>query len=69
MKCRQCGSESSSDARFCSVCGAPLADPTGDTTTMIPVTADDRPSVELTDQEFRFAIGCAEPLAPELVSA
>ncbi len=51
MKCRQCGSDSSPEARFCSVCGTPLADTTGDTTTMIPVTSDERPAVELTEQE------------------
>lgn len=52
MKCRTCGSDSPAEARFCSNCGASLADPTGDTTTMIPVAAEDGPrSVELTDQE------------------
>lgn len=52
MKCRTCGSDSPPEARFCSNCGASLADPTGDTTTMIPVAAEDGPrSVELTDQE------------------
>ncbi|WP_040284334.1 FHA domain-containing protein [Tessaracoccus massiliensis] len=52
MKCRTCGSDSPPEARFCSNCGASLADLTGDTTTMIPVAAEDGPrSVELTDQE------------------
>lgn len=52
MKCRKCGTESPAQARFCSECGAPLTDPTGDTTTMFPVTSEDRP-VELTDQELQ----------------
>lgn len=52
MKCRTCGSESPVEARFCSNCGASLTDPTGDTTTMFPVTAEDpTESVQLTDQE------------------
>lgn len=61
MKCRTCGSDSPADARFCSNCGAQLADPTGDTTTMIPVAPDERvDSVELTDQER----AAASELAP-----
>lgn len=52
MKCSKCGSESPAEARFCSVCGAPLTDHTGDTTTIIPVTTDERGAVELTDQEL-----------------
>ncbi len=52
MKCPKCGSESPAEARFCSVCGTSLTDPTGDTTTMIPVASDERESVELTDQEL-----------------
>lgn len=41
MKCPRCGSVSPADARFCSVCGAPLVDATGDTTTtMMAVSAD-----------------------------
>ena len=55
MKCRKCGSVSQPEARFCSACGNALADPTGDTTTMIPVTADERPGVELTEQEREAA--------------
>lgn len=35
MKCRQCGRESQSGDKFCSNCGAPLHDPTGDTTTVL----------------------------------
>lgn len=49
MKCPQCGTRSPGDARFCSECGRPLTDTTGDTTTMIPVV-DDRAS-DLTAQE------------------
>lgn len=55
MKCRKCGTDSPAEARFCSACGSPLTDPTGDTTTMIPVATDDRASVELTDQEREAA--------------
>lgn len=60
MKCSKCGSESAAEARFCSVCGAPLTDPTGDTTTIIPVASDDRGAVELTDQE-RAAVKALAP--------
>lgn len=63
MKCRQCGSVSPAEARFCSVCGTPLTDPTGDTTTMTPFSGEDRPAVELTEQELaevkRLAAGNA----------
>lgn len=55
MKCRKCGSASPAEAKFCSACGNALTDATGDTTTMIPVATDDRPSVELTEQEREAA--------------
>ena len=60
MKCRKCGTDSPAGARFCSACGSPLTDPTGDTTTMIPVATDERGSVELTDQEREAAKTLAE---------
>lgn len=60
MKCRKCGSESPAEARFCSVCGHALTDPSGDTTTMIPVASDDRPIVELTEQERQAARSLAQ---------
>ena len=61
MKCRTCGSESPAEARFCSNCGTQLSDPTGDTTTMIPVATDENAAaVELTDQER----AAAHSLAP-----
>ncbi len=60
MKCPKCGSESSAEARFCSVCGSPLTDPTGDTTTLMPVAADDRASVQLSEQE----VAAVRSLAP-----
>ena len=59
MKCPKCGSESSAEARFCSVCGTALTDPTADTTTMVAVSAD-RESVELSDQE----LAAVKELAP-----
>lgn len=52
MKCPKCGTESPSEARFCSVCGSPLTDHTGDTTTMMAVTGDERAEDELTPQEL-----------------
>lgn len=42
MKCRQCGVESQIGARFCSNCGAPFHDPTGDTTTVIAAITEDQ---------------------------
>lgn len=51
MKCRKCGTDSPADARFCSECGAPLTDASGDTTTMPAVTLDDT-SVGLSDSEL-----------------
>ncbi|AQP44372.1 FHA domain-containing protein [Tessaracoccus flavus] len=60
MKCRKCGTDSPAEARFCSACGSPLTDPTGDTTTMIPVATEERGSVELTDQEREAAKALAE---------
>ncbi|MFD0866426.1 FHA domain-containing protein [Tessaracoccus lubricantis] len=61
MKCRTCGSDSPAEARFCSNCGAPLTDPTGDTTTMFPVASEEpTESVALTDQERE----AAKTLAP-----
>ncbi|RMB60108.1 FHA domain-containing protein [Tessaracoccus antarcticus] len=41
MKCRQCGRDSRTDAKFCSNCGAPLGDPMGDTTTVLTAITDD----------------------------
>lgn len=60
MKCRTCGSESPAEARFCSNCGAQLLDLTGDTTTMIPVAADEDGAVQLTEQERAAAHSLAE---------
>lgn len=60
MKCPKCGSESPVEARFCSVCGSPLADSTGDTTTLLPITTDDRSSVNLSEQE----LAAVKELAP-----
>lgn len=53
MKCRKCGTESPAHARFCSECGAQFTDPTGDTTTVFPVTGEEQPAVKLTDQELQ----------------
>lgn len=60
MLCPKCGSESPAEARFCSVCGAPLVDHTGDTTTMIAVTSEDRGEVKLSEQE----LAAVKALAP-----
>lgn len=60
MKCRNCGSDSPAEARFCSNCGTRLTDPTGDTTTMFPVATEEGEAVELTDQER----AAAHELAP-----
>lgn len=60
MKCPKCGSDVPAEARFCSVCGAPLHDSSGDTTTMIPVTADDRGLAELSEAAHE----AAKDLAP-----
>ncbi|QXT61668.1 FHA domain-containing protein [Tessaracoccus palaemonis] len=46
MKCPRCGSVSPAEARFCSVCGAPLVDHSGDTTTMFAVTGEGAPTAE-----------------------
>ena len=46
MKCPRCGSVSPAEARFCSVCGAPLVDHSGDTTTMFAVTGEGTPTAE-----------------------
>ncbi len=51
MKCRKCGTESPADARFCSECGAPLSESTGETTTMSAVSLEDT-GVELNEQEL-----------------
>lgn len=55
MKCSKCGTQSPTEARFCSACGTRLGDLVGDTTTMIPVTTDERPNVELSEQEREAA--------------
>ena len=44
MKCRQCGQECPSEAKFCSECGSVLHDSLGDTTTVLPVIGDDKPA-------------------------
>ena len=41
MKCRQCGRDSRTDAKFCSHCGTPFGDPMGDTTTVLTAISDD----------------------------
>ena len=59
MKCRNCGTESPAEARFCSACGTALTDSTGDTTTMIPVV--DEAEAQAFSPVDR---GAAEDLAP-----
>lgn len=56
MTCPQCGTHSSEDARFCSVCGRLLTDESGDTTTMIPVVEERPSTLSVQEQEAVAAL-------------
>lgn len=52
MKCRKCGRQNPPDARFCSACGTPLRDASGDTTSVMPILPDESES-DLTQAEIQ----------------
>ncbi len=54
MKCRHCGRNNRIDSKFCSACGAPLYESTGDTTTTLTAISDDKIG-ELSDSELDAA--------------
>lgn len=54
MKCRHCGRDNRTDSKFCSNCGAPLADSMGDTTTVLTAISDDKIG-ELSEHELDAA--------------
>ena len=51
MKCRHCGRDNRTDSKFCSKCGAPLAEAASDTTTLFTAVTDDKIG-ELTESEL-----------------
>lgn len=57
MKCPSCGSVSSAEARFCSVCGAALVDNTGDTTSIFPALDGRGPAAsEVEEEQLKAAL-------------
>lgn len=56
MKCRQCGVEIQTGAKFCSNCGAPVHDSLGDTTTVLSAITDDQEG-ELSDEDLEAVRG------------
>ncbi len=54
MKCRHCGRDNRTDSKFCSNCGAPLADAANDTTTVLTAISDDKIG-ELSESELDAA--------------
>ena len=54
MKCRHCGRDNRTDSKFCSNCGAPLADSVSDTTTVLTAISDDKIG-ELSESEMDAA--------------
>ncbi len=54
MKCRHCGRDNRMDSKFCSKCGAPLADSVSDTTTVLTAISDDKIG-ELSESEMSAA--------------
>lgn len=59
MKCRHCGRDNRIDSKFCSICGAPLHDRQGDTTTVLTAISDDKIG-ELSETE----LGAVRQLSP-----
>lgn len=56
MKCRECGQEVQSDAKFCSNCGAALQESSGDTTTMLAAVAEEHEH-ELSSEDLEAVRG------------
>lgn len=54
MKCRHCGRDNRTDSKFCSNCGAPLAENVSDTTTVLTAISDDKIG-ELSESELDAA--------------